>query len=210
MFTPPTRKKKHWKKLLFLFAKSLRASCKRRNDSVLPGYSKRTWRRRRWISFFPEVVWFTLPTGSQLTNFYLRSSSPIAGVMLDYLTEKLPNWMRHTVLGVALAALVYSFALFSPLAYGMSGPFSHEPNSTLAGLKWMDTWEFWSGEGDQAISCDGGVYGRISYLFLPCADAGLFLFRSCFSTPSCSSSYKAHNDLLILSSSGKSRILICF
>lgn len=62
--------------------------------------------------------------------------------MLDYLTAKFPTWLRHTVLGVALAGLVYSFALFSPLAYGMNGPFSHEPNSTVAGLKWLDSWEF--------------------------------------------------------------------
>lgn len=62
--------------------------------------------------------------------------------MLDYLTQKLPSWIRHVVLGVALAALVYSFLLFSPLAYGMNGPFSHEANSTLAGLKWMSSWEF--------------------------------------------------------------------
>ncbi|KAL9694071.1 hypothetical protein quinque_013356 [Culex quinquefasciatus] len=69
-------------------------------------------------------------------------NSMLAGVMLDYLTARFPTWLRHTVLGVALAGLVYSFALFSPLAYGMNGPFSHEPNSTVAGLKWLDSWEF--------------------------------------------------------------------
>ncbi|XP_058062002.1 protein O-mannosyl-transferase 2 [Anopheles bellator] len=69
-------------------------------------------------------------------------NSMLAGVMLDYLTVRLPGWLRHTVLGVAMAGLAYSFMLFAPLAYGMSGPFSHEPNSTLARLKWLSSWEF--------------------------------------------------------------------
>ncbi|XP_049547589.1 protein O-mannosyl-transferase 2 [Anopheles darlingi] len=69
-------------------------------------------------------------------------NSMLAGVMLDYLTVRLPSWLRHAVLGSAMAGLVYSFAMFAPLAYGMSGPFSHEPNSTLAGLKWLSSWEF--------------------------------------------------------------------
>ncbi|XP_053669548.1 protein O-mannosyl-transferase 2 [Anopheles marshallii] len=69
-------------------------------------------------------------------------NSMLAGVMLDYITGRLPGWLRHACLGTAMAGLVYSFVLFSPLAYGMSGPFSHEPNSTLASLKWMSSWEF--------------------------------------------------------------------
>ncbi|XP_055586526.1 protein O-mannosyl-transferase 2 [Uranotaenia lowii] len=69
-------------------------------------------------------------------------NSMLTGIMLDFLTHRLPKWARQAVLGIALAILMYSFALFSPLAYGMHGPFSHEPNSTLAGLKWMDSWEF--------------------------------------------------------------------
>ena len=36
----------------------------------------------------------------------------------------------------------FSFYLFSPLSYGMNGPLANEPNSTMHGLKWLDTWEF--------------------------------------------------------------------
>jgi hypothetical protein len=36
----------------------------------------------------------------------------------------------------------YSFYLFSPLAYGMSGPSASDPNSTMYGLRWMESWEF--------------------------------------------------------------------
>ncbi|XP_051775823.1 protein O-mannosyl-transferase 2 [Erpetoichthys calabaricus] len=44
---------------------------------------------------------------------------------------------------VFLAALVlYSFYLFHPLSYGMMGPLAHERGSPMAGLKWMESWEF--------------------------------------------------------------------
>uniref|UniRef100_A0A673C3P4 Protein O-mannosyl-transferase 2 n=1 Tax=Sphaeramia orbicularis TaxID=375764 RepID=A0A673C3P4_9TELE len=38
--------------------------------------------------------------------------------------------------------IVFFFYLFHPLAYGMTGPLAHDPGSTMAGLKWMDSWEF--------------------------------------------------------------------
>uniref|UniRef100_A0A673BYW6 Protein O-mannosyl-transferase 2 n=1 Tax=Sphaeramia orbicularis TaxID=375764 RepID=A0A673BYW6_9TELE len=38
--------------------------------------------------------------------------------------------------------IVIFFYLFHPLAYGMTGPLAHDPGSTMAGLKWMDSWEF--------------------------------------------------------------------
>uniref|UniRef100_A0A667YRY0 Protein O-mannosyl-transferase 2 n=1 Tax=Myripristis murdjan TaxID=586833 RepID=A0A667YRY0_9TELE len=34
------------------------------------------------------------------------------------------------------------FYLFHPLSYGMRGPLAHEPASAMAGLRWMDSWEF--------------------------------------------------------------------
>lgn len=37
---------------------------------------------------------------------------------------------------------IYSFYLFSPLAYGMIGPSSLDPESPMHSLRWMDTWEF--------------------------------------------------------------------
>ncbi|KAG5857580.1 hypothetical protein ANANG_G00020960 [Anguilla anguilla] len=41
-----------------------------------------------------------------------------------------------------LLVVLYSFYLFHPLSYGMRGPLAHEPGSPMAGLKWMDSWEF--------------------------------------------------------------------
>uniref|UniRef100_A0A3P8ZLH2 Protein O-mannosyl-transferase 2 n=1 Tax=Esox lucius TaxID=8010 RepID=A0A3P8ZLH2_ESOLU len=37
---------------------------------------------------------------------------------------------------------IFDFYLFNPLSYGMRGPLAHDPASTMAGLKWMDSWEF--------------------------------------------------------------------
>lgn len=47
-----------------------------------------------------------------------------------------------TINGLFYAGAAYSFYLFSPLAYGMSGPSANDPNSTMHGLKWVETWEF--------------------------------------------------------------------
>ncbi|KAL7992598.1 hypothetical protein Chor_016854 [Crotalus horridus] len=35
-----------------------------------------------------------------------------------------------------------TFYLFHPLSYGMTGPLASDPSSSMAGLKWLETWEF--------------------------------------------------------------------
>ncbi|XP_049959896.1 protein O-mannosyl-transferase 2 isoform X1 [Schistocerca serialis cubense] len=80
----------------------------------------------------------------------LLFSSMLTGVILDYLLESLPlllpamwaHMFYHWSVGVVFSSLVYSFYLFSPLAYGMSGPSASDPNSTMYGLKWLESWEF--------------------------------------------------------------------
>lgn len=64
------------------------------------------------------------------------------GIIFNYIIRPLPKWLQHTLLGGVLSVLVYSFAVFSPLAYGMTGPMANEPNSTMYKLKWLPTWEF--------------------------------------------------------------------
>lgn len=58
------------------------------------------------------------------------------------MTRRLPNFLKQLVLAIIMAILLFSFVLFSPLAYGMSGPSANEKNSTLYGLRWLDSWEF--------------------------------------------------------------------
>ncbi|XP_050293965.1 protein O-mannosyl-transferase 2 [Anthonomus grandis grandis] len=79
----------------------------------------------------------------------LLFSSMITGIIIDYLLEELPKLYRyhshtiyHITFGIVLSVIVYSFYLFVPLAYGMSGPSASEKNSTMYGLKWMNSWEF--------------------------------------------------------------------
>uniref|UniRef100_A0A1B0BB39 Protein O-mannosyl-transferase 2 n=1 Tax=Glossina palpalis gambiensis TaxID=67801 RepID=A0A1B0BB39_9MUSC len=69
-------------------------------------------------------------------------NSMLSGVMFHHLTGRLPRWLQHTLLGTLLSILVYSFTLFSPLAYGMNGPLANEPNSIMHGLRWLSSWEF--------------------------------------------------------------------
>ncbi|XP_049305919.1 protein O-mannosyl-transferase 2 isoform X2 [Bactrocera dorsalis] len=69
-------------------------------------------------------------------------NSMLAGVMFKYVSSYLPKWVQHTLLGGMISGLAYSFKLFSPLAYGMSGPLSNEHNSTMYGLRWLSSWEF--------------------------------------------------------------------
>lgn len=61
--------------------------------------------------------------------------------MFNYLTENLPTWIKQVVIGVLMGIVIYSFKLFSPLAYGWADP-SSETNSTMYGLKWLESWEF--------------------------------------------------------------------
>ncbi|XP_022241341.1 protein O-mannosyl-transferase 2-like [Limulus polyphemus] len=80
----------------------------------------------------------------------LLFSSMLSGVILDYLLSVIPHalpWtlgtsFYHWLLGTILAGLAYSFYLFSPLSYGMEGPPSSSPNSTMYGLRWLESWEF--------------------------------------------------------------------
>ncbi|KAM4852878.1 protein O-mannosyl-transferase 2 isoform 1-T1 [Thomomys bottae] len=85
--------------------------------------------------YFPAMLFSTMLTGI-LWDSLLRfcawglASSPLArGV--------------HPM-GVLSLLLVtaYSFYLFHPLAYGMVGPLAQNPESPMAGLKWLESWDF--------------------------------------------------------------------
>ncbi|XP_059951754.1 protein O-mannosyl-transferase 2 isoform X2 [Mesoplodon densirostris] len=41
-----------------------------------------------------------------------------------------------------LLGIAYSFYLFHPLAYGMVGPLAQDPRSPMAGLRWLESWDF--------------------------------------------------------------------
>ncbi|XP_034833789.1 protein O-mannosyl-transferase 2 [Maniola hyperantus] len=84
--------------------------------------------------YFPALVFSSMLTGI-LTVYLLQS-------IKSYLSPELGRTVYQSAIGLVISTTVYSFYLFSPLAYGMSGPMSNEPNSTVSGLRWLDTWEF--------------------------------------------------------------------
>lgn len=84
--------------------------------------------------YFPALVFSSMLTGI-LTEYLLTS-------IKSFLNPELGRTMYHCIIGLVLSTTIYSFYLFSPLAYGMNGPLAHEPNSTMSGLKWLESWEF--------------------------------------------------------------------
>lgn len=77
-------------------------------------------------------------------------SSMMSGVILDYLmecialslTERAVGRIYYTFTAGMIAGLVYSFYLFAPLVYGFDATPSTETNSTMHGMRWLDSWEF--------------------------------------------------------------------
>ncbi|KAF2986175.1 hypothetical protein EK904_009703 [Melospiza melodia maxima] len=78
-------------------------------------------------------------------------SSMLTGITWDALLKFCagflsPSTTARKVYGGGFLALVllilYSFYLFHPLSYGMIGPMASHPSSPMAGLRWMDSWEF--------------------------------------------------------------------
>uniref|UniRef100_A0A452TP63 Dolichyl-phosphate-mannose--protein mannosyltransferase n=1 Tax=Ursus maritimus TaxID=29073 RepID=A0A452TP63_URSMA len=85
--------------------------------------------------YFPAMLFSSMLTGIlwdtllRLCAWSLASSSLARGVYVVGLLSLL--------LGTA-----YSFYLFHPLAYGMVGPLAQDPRSPMAGLKWLESWDF--------------------------------------------------------------------
>ncbi|KAM9788125.1 protein O-mannosyl-transferase 2 [Syngnathus typhle] len=77
-------------------------------------------------------------------------SSMLTGITLDFLLNMADllfpppycDWLQRVGKVFLLVVVLYSFYLFHPLTYGMTGPLAHEPGSSMAGLKWMESWEF--------------------------------------------------------------------
>ncbi|XP_078516081.1 protein O-mannosyl-transferase 2 [Lissotriton helveticus] len=77
-------------------------------------------------------------------------SSMLTGITCDVLLQTCssiltPSSARSLYLG-GMSALIlfilYSFYLFHPLSYGMVGPLTPDPSSPMAGLRWMESWDF--------------------------------------------------------------------
>ncbi|XP_034015477.1 protein O-mannosyl-transferase 2 [Thalassophryne amazonica] len=84
--------------------------------------------------YFPAMLFNSMLTGMTL-DILLKNTDLL-------LRPPHSDWLRTVGHAGLLFSILYSFYLFHPLTYGMTGPLAHEPGSTMAGLKWMDSWEF--------------------------------------------------------------------
>ncbi|XP_068194820.1 protein O-mannosyl-transferase 2 isoform X5 [Antennarius striatus] len=84
--------------------------------------------------YFPAMLFNSMLTGITL-DILLKSSDLL-------LHPPYCDWLQKVGQMVLLFIILYSFYLFHPLSYGMTGPLAHEPGNAMTGLKWMDTWEF--------------------------------------------------------------------
>lgn len=84
--------------------------------------------------YFPAMLFSSMLTGITLDiflqNFQLLFSSSIS------------HYLLRGGQSILLLGFIYSFYLFHPLSYGMRGPLAHDPASSMAGLRWMESWEF--------------------------------------------------------------------
>nr|XP_025046342.1 protein O-mannosyl-transferase 2 isoform X3 [Pelodiscus sinensis] len=77
-------------------------------------------------------------------------SSMLTGItwdtLLKFCVEHLSCSVRRRVYLYGMLTLmlliVFSFYLFHPLSYGMVGPMASDPKSPMAGLRWLESWEF--------------------------------------------------------------------
>ncbi|XP_077477713.1 protein O-mannosyl-transferase 2 [Stigmatopora argus] len=77
-------------------------------------------------------------------------SSMLTGITIDFLLNMADllfhppycEWLQIAGKLLLLVIVLYSFYLFHPLAYGMTGPLSNEPGSSMARLNWLESWEF--------------------------------------------------------------------
>nr|XP_003705238.1 PREDICTED: protein O-mannosyl-transferase 2 isoform X1 [Megachile rotundata]XP_012145078.1 PREDICTED: protein O-mannosyl-transferase 2 isoform X1 [Megachile rotundata]XP_012145079.1 PREDICTED: protein O-mannosyl-transferase 2 isoform X1 [Megachile rotundata] len=84
--------------------------------------------------YFPALLYSSMLTGITL-NHVLDS-------LFILFPNRIGNVFYHSIVAIVISSTVYSFYLFSPLAYGMVGPSSLDPDSPMHSLRWMDTWEF--------------------------------------------------------------------
>jgi len=114
--------------------------------------SAASWLFLGWALHY--IPFWTMGRVLYVHHYYpaLLFSSMLTGVLLDHLLDRLCSifpknvqaTVLHSILGLFVGVLCYSFVLFSPLVYGMEGGqgYARESNSSLHHLHWLGTWEF--------------------------------------------------------------------
>lgn len=90
----------------------------------------------------PPLCFMLFLISSNVSYHCFLFLSQNTGPMLCYVIKHFSKRIQMVVICSVLIVLMYSFVLFSPLAYGMSGPIATDANSTMRQLKWLQSWEF--------------------------------------------------------------------
>lgn len=84
--------------------------------------------------YFPAMLFSSMLTGITL-DIFLKNLDVI-------FSPSIAHYFWRGGHAILILGFVYSFYLFHPLSYGMRGPLADDPASSMAGLRWLDSWEF--------------------------------------------------------------------
>ncbi|KAH9490335.1 hypothetical protein Btru_034988 [Bulinus truncatus] len=120
----------------------------------LQTYCERTFRVCWWLLLAWLLHYAPFWSMSRVLYFHhyfpaFLYSAMFGGVVLDFLIvlicvcvpENLAIKVFHICFLVVAAGILWSFYLFHPLVYGMSGPLAVEDGSMMHKVKWLDSWD---------------------------------------------------------------------
>ncbi|XP_029640738.1 protein O-mannosyl-transferase 2-like [Octopus sinensis] len=120
----------------------------------LISFNQRTFNSCWWLILGWALHYFPFWGMSRVLYFHhyfpaFLFNAMFTAIILDYLIthitlsfpEHLATTFYHWSLGLVISCLGFSFYLFAPLAYGMSGPEAADESSKMHKLKWLNSWE---------------------------------------------------------------------
>ncbi|XP_074662346.1 protein O-mannosyl-transferase 2-like [Tubulanus polymorphus] len=117
-------------------------------------YKQRSYGACGWLTLGWAIHYLPFWTMTRVLYYHhyfpaFLFSCMIAGITIDFfltrimlrISRRLQWSLMHIITASILAALIYSFFLFHPLTYGMTGNMSYK-NGTMGHLRWLETWDF--------------------------------------------------------------------
>ncbi|GAB1598221.1 protein O-mannosyl-transferase 2 isoform X1 [Argonauta hians] len=117
-------------------------------------FNQRTFNACWWLILGWALHYFPFWGMSRVLYFHhyfpaFLYNAMFTAIILDYFIthftlcfpEHLAATFYHWSLGLLISCLAFSFYLFAPLAYGMSGPEAADESSKMHMLKWLNSWE---------------------------------------------------------------------
>ncbi|XP_063430399.1 protein O-mannosyl-transferase 2-like [Mytilus trossulus] len=125
-----------------------------RNNKYWRAYKDRMFSAGWWLFLGWMLHYFPFWPMTRVLYFHhyfpaFLFSAMLSGVVLDYILtwccisvpEQFSLIVFQGCIAALFAVLCWSFYLFYPLSYGMSGPSSMEEGSAWRNIKWMESWD---------------------------------------------------------------------